>query len=834
MRQRVITGILTAGLTASLAAACAPDERPNVVLITLDTTRADHIGAYGDPDARTPVLDGLAARGALFERAFSGVPLTLPAHTTILTGLSPDLHGIHDNGRFVVPEAIETVAERLAARGYATGAFVSAFVLDASFGLDRGFDVYEDETHAIHNPLNSVVPSRPGEETTDGALAWLADRGRGPFLLWAHYYDPHAPQRPPPPFDAMGDDYAGEIAYMDSQIGRLLEGVEATAGGRETLILVLADHGESLGEHEEPTHGVVAYDSTLRVPLIAVGPGFEPGTRSRAFVTTEDVTPTILATLGLPAAGKSRGVPLQHMLEEDANGERIAYFESMGPFYGLGWARVSGVRNARWKYTARPDPLELYDVTADPAELQNRIGEEPEIAARLAAQHAAMTADEGAGPAEAAPLSPEAEEQLAALGYLTTPRDFGPGEAPDPRHGVKLLGLVRLAANLAQRPGWLANSIEALTLLSEEETVGTIALRELARIYAVADRHADAIASYEALLELTNATEARVSLAKVLLAEGRPEEAGQVLEAVAAGPGGVPVTVELLRGRVWLQLGRLDEAAQTAESVLARDPAHDGALALASWVRTAREGPGAEIVRLQALFENPPSDPARLTDTRSVLATLLLREGRDAEAVRVLEALESPPPGYYARLAEIAAEHDNQPKAAEHYEAFLQRVPASTEARRALADLYDELGRTEEAIGLYDELVAVDPEDMTLRVDRGAALQRVGRGEEAEADYRVALATDDGIPEAAFNLGLLELAQGRDAEAEQHLLRAVELRPDYAKSHFHLARLYRRRGDPRAALHAERAARTSGGDAAGLPALPTVSEGPAPESTHAE
>ena len=709
---------------------------------------------------------------------------------------------------------------------------MSAFVLDASFGLDRGFDVYEDATRANHNPLSSVVPSRPGEETTDAALTWLADRARRPFFLWAHYYDPHAPRRPPPPFDAMADDYAGEIAYMDSQVGRLLAGVEGAGGGRETLVLVVADHGESLGEHEEPTHGVVAYDSTLRVPLIAVGPGFEPGTRSQAFVTTEDVTPTILATLGLPAAGKSRGVPLQRTLQEGANGERIAYFESMGPFYGLGWARVSGVRNARWKYTARPDPVEIYDVTADPAELHNRIGEEPEIAARLAAEHAAMTAGEAAGPAEAAPLSPEVEEQLAALGYLTTPREFGPGRAPDPRHGVKLLGLVRLAADLAERPGWLANSIEALTLLSEEPTVGSIALRELARIYAVADRNADAIATYEALLELTNATEARVALANVLLAEGRPEAAGQVLEAVGAGPGGVPVTVALLRGRVWLRLGRLDEAAQAAESVLARDSAHDPALALASLVRAAREGPSAEIVRLEALFENPPSDPARLTETRDVLATLLLREGRDAEAVRVLEELESPPPGYQERLANIAARHGNPAKAVEYYEAFLQRVPASTQARRALADLYDELDRTEEAIGLYDELVAVDPEDMTLRVDRGAALQRVGRSEEAEAEYRLALAAADGIPEAAFNLGLLELAQGRDVEAEQHLLRAVELRPDHAKSHFHLARLYRRRGDPRAAWHAEQAARTSGG--AGAPSLPAVAGRPGPATNDPE
>jgi len=306
MRSTQGLGFLLAGLLA--LSACQADPRPNVLLITLDTTRADHLGAMGDTAARTPTLDALAARGALFERAYASTPRTLPSHTTILTGLEIDQHRVRDNGQFFARDAGETLAERLGARGYATAAFVAAAVLDSVFGLDRGFDIYDDDIPWDQRPLNRTVPQRRGEVVVDHARAWLEQRPRGPFFLWVHLYDPHSPRDPPAPFAAMEDPYAAEIAYADAQVARLLDAVERATAGQDTLIVVIGDHGESLGEHDEPTHGITAYDSTLHVPLIAVGPGFPPGERTARFVQSVDVTPTILAAIRLRLGGH-RGRP---------------------------------------------------------------------------------------------------------------------------------------------------------------------------------------------------------------------------------------------------------------------------------------------------------------------------------------------------------------------------------------------------------------------------------------------------------------------------------------------------------------------------------------------
>jgi arylsulfatase A-like enzyme/tetratricopeptide (TPR) repeat protein len=831
MRRTLAFGLLVLGLGAwGVLVSCRPgarDHRPNIVLITLDTTRADRIGAYGDAEARTPTLDGLAERGVLFERAYSPVPLTLPSHTTILTGLAPPVHGVRDNARFVVPEGLETVAERLSEGGYATAAFVAAFVLHRSFGLDQGFEVYDDETDPDHDPLAFFVPSRRGEEVTDRALAWLGARSgrRGaPFFLWVHYYDAHAPTDPPPPFDAMDDRYAGEIAYVDAQVGRLIAGVEGAAGGRETLLLVVADHGESLEEHGEATHGLVAYDSTLHVPLIAVGPGFAPSTRSRAFVTTEDVAPTILAALGEPPPSKGRGVALQKTAlggEPGADSGRVASFACLGPAYAFGWAPLSGVRTARWKLTATPEPVELYDVVADPGETTNLADAEPEVVARLTARHAEL--DPGGVPVPEAPLDPEVEERLATLGYLNAPQRFEPGQAPDPRRGVVFLGLVDRAKALAQM-GRVADSIEALEILSHDPSVRAAALRSLGRVQSLAGRTEDAVATYEQLLALTGSLEARLGLCSALVISDRADDALALLDAMPESGTRPPPRVAVVRARALLALRRPAEAEAAVSAVLEREPGNDAVLALASRARAAQRGAAAVISELESLLSDTSVDLGRLAATRGVLARLLRQQGRDAEAVRVLEADPDPPPEHLALLAQIARDNGNPQRAAELYEAALARVPADGDVRRNLADLYDELGRTDEALPLYDELIALDPGDATLRADRGAARFRARRFAEAEADFRAALALDDRLPEAAFNLALLEMQEGREEAAEQHLRRAIELRPDYAKAHFHLARLYRQRGDPRAAEHADRAVQTSRPGADPLE-LPPVGEG---------
>ncbi len=774
----------------------------------------------GDERARTPALDALAERGVVFERAYASVPLTLPSHATMLTGLDPVEHGLRDNGRFPLPDSIETVAERLRARGYATGAFVAALVLDESFGLAQGFDTYDDELPPKLDPLDTAVPSRRGAEVTDRAIAWL-ERTRGPRFAWVHYYDVHWPRDPPPPFDALGDAYAGELAYVDAQVGRLLEAVEARAGGRETLVLVVGDHGEGLGDHQEASHGMLAYDSTLHVPLLAVGTGFAAGARSRAFVRTLDVAPTLLAAAGAPThsgPARGRGIPLQQRLEATGEGEVVDFFETLHPSYGLGWSPVAGVRTSRWKYTASPEPVELYDVVADPAETANRAEQSREIASRMRrlfdSQRSASD-DLDATPSAAIPEP--LREQLFALGYVDARGVFEPDARPDPRQVVGTLGLLHRAQRLALE-GRVADSIRALEILASSPVVRVLALQRLAALYMAAERFADGVEAHRRLAALTESHDAILALAAALLVADRPAEALAELDAVEARGGASSELWPLLRGQALVALGRFEEAERIAEAVRAANPDSDSALALASRARAAHLGAPAEIERLQAALRKTPGQ-AR-PETRLVLAELLRAERRDREAVRTLEALEAPLPEHRILLARIARDHGNRAKAASLLESAHAQRPADGALRWALAELYGELGRLREARALYDALVEVDPADPALLVNRGALALRQNDHPAARADLERALTLDAGSSEAAFNLALLATAEGREKDAEQRLLQVVALRPEHAKAHLHLARIYQRRGDARAAHHAEQAARWSSEDALQPPDRP--------------
>ncbi len=371
----------------------------------------------------------------MFERAYASVPLTLPSHTTILTGLEPLEHGVHDNGSTRVPPEVETLAELLDDAGYDTAAFVSAFVLDPRFDLDQGFHVYGAETRREIDPLAAGVPQRSGAEVTDEALAWLESReGEAPFFLWAHYYDPHTPRDVEPPFDALPDAYRGEIAYADAQLGRLLEGVGDAKGGRETVIVFTADHGESLGQHAEATHGILAYDSTLRVPLILVGRSIPAGERTDIFARHVDLLPTILPALGLPVPEHLPGRDLVAAATSGSGREDapLGYFESRGSHADLGWAPIEGARTPRWKYTASPEPVELYDVQEDPDERRNLAEERDEVVTRMDARLRALREARSHPDRESrrVTLAPEDLEQLAALGYVQAGGGAIPAKSP--------------------------------------------------------------------------------------------------------------------------------------------------------------------------------------------------------------------------------------------------------------------------------------------------------------------------------------------------------------------------------------------------------------------
>ncbi|MHC4773857.1 MAG: sulfatase, partial [Planctomycetota bacterium] len=394
----------------------------NLLLITLDTLRADRLGCYGYDLAETPVIDRLADEGVRFAHAVSAVPMTLPAHCTIMTGLYPPTHGVRDNGLFRLAGEHATLAELLQQHDYETAAFLAAFVLDARYGLDQGFNHYDDDLtlrHRLPTPTAPHNPQRPADAVVDAALAWLNAHDAGeadrPYFLWVHLFDPHLPYTPPEPFRSRYADrpYDGEVAFVDEQVGRLIATVEALGLADRTVTVLVGDHGEGLGDHGEDTHRHLVYESTMRVPLIIHAPGIvSPGlVIDEAAVGIVDLMPTILDLLGLDAVESCDG---RSALAGGLDPERVLYIETLSPQLNDGWAPLYGLRRVADKYIDAPGP-EYYDLTADPAELNNLWPEGPEAARGLAARLEDMLAAfPSASDAASVTPSPEEIRQLEA------------------------------------------------------------------------------------------------------------------------------------------------------------------------------------------------------------------------------------------------------------------------------------------------------------------------------------------------------------------------------------------------------------------------------------
>ncbi|MFO0982342.1 MAG: sulfatase-like hydrolase/transferase [Planctomycetota bacterium] len=419
----------------------APPAR-NLLLITLDTTRADHLGCYGCSTVATPAIDGLAQEGVLFETAITSVPTTLPSHTSIMTSLWPLRHGIRDNGIFRLSSEALTLAEVLRDRGYHTGAVVSAFVLDAQFGLDQGFETYDDHVSAqVYNAAGTQ--DRRADEVTTLGLRFLDQRGGRPFFLRLHYFDPHGPYAPPPPFKERyaGRPYDGEIAYTDTQLARLLAGLQQRALAASTLVVLTADHGESLGEHGERTHGYFVYDATAHVPLIMRGPDLPSGQRVRGVAQLIDIAPTALELLQAEAPPAFQGKTLVPFLRDHVDlPATLAYLETYAPYFNFGWSPLKGLRDARYKYVRAPRP-ELYDLLEDPLEQHDLTDREPEVAARMArVLDQLLAAQAGPSLAQANAPTPAEQDKLKALGYTATAAtlDHDP-TGPDPKDMIALL-----------------------------------------------------------------------------------------------------------------------------------------------------------------------------------------------------------------------------------------------------------------------------------------------------------------------------------------------------------------------------------------------------------
>jgi len=420
-----LTGIcLCAVRFVSAAEPTAADTNPNLLLITLDTVRADHLSCNGTKKVRTPQLDRLARGGVNFTRARTSVPLTLPAHASIMTGNYPPVHGVRDNGSYRLPEEQLTLAEVLDGHGYETAAFIGAFVLDRDFGIAQGFDVYDEGDWGDINRLENLAAERSADAVRDAFSSWLKGRAKGrPFFAWIHLYDPHAPYVPPEPFRKRyaDDPYAGEIAYTDAVVGKIVEDLESRKLLGSTLVAVVGDHGEALGEHGEQTHSLLIYNSTIHVPMLLHFPGLVPPGKTVDHLTrTIDLAPTILDYLGISQT-IGQGTSLRPLVEGGSPDEEIlAYSESLYPSLNLGWSELRGLEAGGHRFILAPRP-ELYDLTKDPGERENRIDSNPTMGDRLECSLASLmeSMSESGGHARQA-IDRQTEAMLRSLGYVSS------------------------------------------------------------------------------------------------------------------------------------------------------------------------------------------------------------------------------------------------------------------------------------------------------------------------------------------------------------------------------------------------------------------------------
>jgi arylsulfatase A-like enzyme/Tfp pilus assembly protein PilF len=621
-------------------------ERPalNVVLITVDTLRPDHLGCYGDASIQTPNIDRLARGGIRFAQAYTPVPITLPAHAALLTGEFPLATGMHDFSGNRLPPSAVTLAKILHDQGYTTAAFLGAPVLDSRFGLNQGFDTYFD--HFEFKDLEEVhldAVKRRGDQVVDAATKWLESNPRRPFFLWVHLYDAHAPYAPPEPYASRyrGRPYDGEIAFADVQVGRLLAALAQQGLLEKSLMVLASDHGESLGEHGEKTHGFFVYNSTVHVPLIVQMPGVVPRVVQDE-VSLVDVMPTILQALRIPIPASVQGRSLLNlMLGRAAENPSNLYAESYPPLLHFGWSYLRSLQWRGLKYIATTRP-ELYDTRTDPKELHNLFSTHQALAqemhGRLQALVSHFTPAAGAAAEEMAPTDPALLESLRSLGYVAVSggniTDASGAALPDPKDRIQVYELVAAALTDDQQ-GRYAQSLRHLQEAEKTEAHSRTIRFLLARDYYHLQDFRHAAEYFQSVLELD------------------PKNA----------------TAEYYLGTSQIAEQDLDGAERSLRRALELDPTNFSAAYNLGVVYTRRKQPEPAIQAFQRAVEILPD----YAEAHEALGELYLYLNRPQDAARELERAVAIAP-------KMAKAHHHLGRA---YEALGQHEKAQQEFARA-------------------------------------------------------------------------------------------------------------------------------------------------------
>ncbi|MGH9703963.1 MAG: sulfatase-like hydrolase/transferase [Candidatus Acidiferrales bacterium] len=689
---RAFCFLLAAALGAAHVVLAKPATNPpDIILITVDTLRADHVGCYGSKNAATPGMDSLAHDGVLFEQAISQVPLTWPSHAAILTGTYPFANGVQDFTGQPLSNKFRTLAESLKARGYATGAVVSSFVLDRSWGLARGFDSYDDafSGESFVKQRDVALVERRAKESVDHALAWLEHPRSQPYFFWLHLYDPHSPYDAPEPFRTRyrSHPYDGEIAYVDSQLVRLISWLKRSGRYDHTLVVLLSDHGESLGEHGESEHGFFVYNATLYVPLI-IKPAKSPGAPGRHIagpVESISVAPTILQLAGVqdPIQKQFQAAGLAAIVDAGQSaGDHPSYSETFYPYNSFGWSPLRSLQSTRYHFIEAPDP-ELYDLQSDPREEHNIFAKETNPAQSLRQQLQNLVAhfqpsSQGQQAADGAGPSPEAIEKLRSLGYVAyraaNSKNAPASGLPDPKSK-----LWEYHAIMEATDAFSAGKYDAgRALLKRVQTSD-------ARIYVVpfmlgeaASRQADwatAAAEFQKCLDLNPYfDQAMMGLGRALGFEGRIDQAKQWFErALAINPQNF---------RAWFELARVEKRVDSNAA------------------KTSLE---------KALSIQPGFAPA------------------------------------YRDLGILAIEQKSYGEAAQDREKAVQFGLADPSTLNYLGISYSRTNRLELAMKTYRRALAADPKFAQAHLNLGFVFQRMGREKEAKQEYETACRLDKNL-----------------------------------------------------------------------------------------
>jgi arylsulfatase A-like enzyme/tetratricopeptide (TPR) repeat protein len=770
-RSFVLLGLLGPSLFVSCSSP-KPAIR-NVLLISIDTLRADHVSAYGFPRPTTPNIDAVAREGVLFKNVHTPVPMTLPAHVSMLTGTLPPTHGLRDNLLSRLPEGSLTLAEMLKARGFTTGAVVSTFVLDRRFGTSQGFDSYDDRFQAVHKIGD--LSERKGDEAARVATEWLDAHKDRSFFLFLHFYDPHDPYEPPEPFATKWKDhpYEGEVAFADHGVGEVVEKLKQLGLYDSTLVVITGDHGEMLGEHGELNHGFFIYEGALRVPLVVRVPKSEGAGRQIDHpASLIDIVPTVLSQVGAEVPKEVQGVDLSPWIAGQGAGgaARPLYAETVTPTRYYGANSLIGVIADGWKYieTSRP---ELYDLRSDPAEAVNLFAREPARADALGRTLVAILTAAGRAPGPApqsAALDEESRQRLAALGYLGRGGDASSNGFDRSKEDPKdLIAFFR--------------KDQRLNKLVEEK------------------KYADARALCDDMLrQRPGFADCHLQMSKIAAAEGNLDAARTAAaKAVAVGPKNERAHLQL--AALLRERGDLDGAIAHFRQALALDPS---APDTRTWLGRALAEKG-QLEEAASLLGPGATGQPESAMAATQLGYVLAKQGKLPEAVASYRRALALDPGSaeaHAYLGSALASQAQWDEAITHFEIALKARPENAELHDWLGMALREKGRTEEALAHFREAVRLGPGLAMAHFNLGRALKQQGKLDEAVLHYRRALAIDPRLAAAHNSLGSALGSQGQVREAIREFREALRLQPDNEEAHNNLGLALRMTGEREQAL----------------------------------